>query len=85
MDNATTDGSLYMKDASYFRLKTAEIAYTVNNNWIKHLGMSSLRIYLNGNNLWLSTQMPDDREDNAGASTMYPMLKRVNLGISVNF
>jgi TonB-linked SusC/RagA family outer membrane protein len=44
-------GTQYMYDGSYVRLKNAEIAYTFNGAGIKRAGLSSLRIYLNGNNL----------------------------------
>jgi hypothetical protein len=81
-----------MYDASYFRLKTAEIAYQFQDKvFLKKLGLSSLRVYLNGNNLWLWTNMPDDREDNTSNNanyndpTAYPNLKRINLGLTVNF
>jgi TonB-linked SusC/RagA family outer membrane protein len=84
-----TDGLRHMYDGSYVRLKNAEIAYTFSNqNWVKRLGIGSLRIYLNGNNLWLWTRMPDDRESNFNASgvesnTAYPTVKRYNLGIKL--
>lgn len=74
-------------DGSYVRLKNAEIAYTwPSNSWIKSLGLSSLKIYLNGNNLWVWSKMPDDRESNfAGTGNAsqgaYPTVRRFNLGI----
>ena len=70
-------------DGSYVRLKNAEIAYTwPANSWIKSLGLSSLKVYLNGNNLWLWTRMPDDRESNYGyAASAYPTTRRFNLGV----
>lgn len=73
-------------DGSYIRLKNAEIAYTWTGGWIKHLGLSSLKIYLNGNNLWVWSKMPDDRESNFasndgnGSFGAYPTVRRVNLG-----
>lgn len=74
----------YLYDGSYIRLKNAEIAYTFNNGWIKKIGLNNLRIYLNGNNLWVWSRMPDDRESNyAGYSGQgaYPTFKRFNLGL----
>ncbi|MDR1370879.1 MAG: TonB-dependent receptor [Dysgonamonadaceae bacterium] len=81
-------GSLYMYDGSYIRLKNAEIAYTFDSGWIKKLGLQSLRIYANGNNLWLWTRMPDDRESNFAATGWasqgaYPTVRRYNLGINI--
>ena len=77
--------SQYLYDGSYVRLKNAEIAYTFNEGWVKKLGMSNFKIYVNGNNLWLWSKMPDDRESNlggfGGGSGAYPTVRRFNLGI----
>ena len=82
--NNYTYGTQYLYDGSYIRLKNAEIAYTFNGGWIHKLGIRNLKIYLNGNNLWLWTRMPDDREANlsgAGYLGAYPTVRRYNLGI----
>ena len=78
------DGTQYLYDGSYIRLKNVEVAYTWTKGWVKKLGIDNLKIYLNGNNLWLWTRMPDDREANlsgAGYLGAYPTVKRYNLGI----
>jgi len=75
-------GTQWIYDASYIRLKNVEVAYTWNSGWIKKLGLSNLKVYLNGNNLWLWTRMPDDRESNYGyAASAYPTTRRFNLGV----
>lgn len=81
-------GSLYMYDGSYIRLKNAEIAYTFDSGWVKKMGLQTVKIYVNGNNLWLWTKMPDDRESNFAATGWasqgaYPTVRRYNLGISI--
>ena len=73
-------------DGSYVRLKNMEIAYTWTDGWIKRLGLSNLKVFLNGNNLWQWSRMPDDRESNfAGTGNAsqgaYPTVRRFNLGI----
>ena len=82
----------YFYDGSYLRLKNAEIAYTFNSssNLVKSLGVENIKFYLNGNNLYLWTKMPDDREANfAGtgwaSQGAYPTAKRYNLGINITF
>ena len=86
-------------DASYFRLKTAELAYTFQGGLLKKTGLSNMRIYLNGMNLFLWSDLPDDREGtnlgntggsggpgSGGASAgAYPNTRRVNLGVEVTF
>ncbi|MCD8202326.1 MAG: TonB-dependent receptor [Prevotella sp.] len=79
-------GSRYFYDGSYIRLKNVEIAYTFTKGWIKTLGISELKLYVNGNNLWTWTRMPDDRESNfAGtgwaSQGAYPTVRRFNFGL----
>ena len=83
---AYNDGTQYLYDGSYFRLKNVEVAYTWTKGWIKKLGFSSLKIYLNGNNLFLITKMPDDRESNygwSGGGGAYPTVRRYNFGFKL--
>lgn len=77
-------GTQYLFDGSYIRLKNVEIAYTFNQGWINNIGFNSLKIFVNGNNLWVWSKMPDDRESNfagGGGQGAYPTVRRYNLGI----
>ena len=81
-------GTQYLFDGSYLRLKNAELSYSWRSGWIKNIGLSYLKIFVNGNNLWLWTKMPDDREANTGNGGYlgaYPTVKRFNLGLNVSF
>ncbi len=87
---ANNIGDYYQFDASSFRLRTAEIAYSFNGmEWVKRAGISNMRIFLNGNNLFLWTRLPDDREStySGGGATegSYPTMRRINLGIDLSF
>lgn len=81
-------GTQYLCDGSYIRLKNIELAYTWTDGWIKKLGLNDLKFYVSGNNLWLWTRMPDDRESNfssyGGATGAYPTMKRINFGVKFN-
>ena len=80
------DGTQYLFDGSYFRLKNVEVAYTWTKGWIKKLGFTSLKVYVNGNNLFLITKMPDDRESNygwSGSGGAYPTVRRYNFGFKL--
>ena len=80
------DGTQFLFDGSYLRLKNVEVAYTWTKGWIKKLGFTSLKIYVNGNNLFLITKMPDDREGNftwGGGGGAYPTVRRYNFGIKL--
>ena len=90
--NSTPNGTYYngvrfLYDGSFVRLKNAEVAYTWDaKSWIRHIGLSSLKVFVNGNNLWCWSRMPDDRESNfAGTGNAsqgaYPTVKRFNFGL----
>ena len=88
--NGANSGSRYFYDGSFLRLKNAEIAYRFESGWINKIGLQSLRVYLNGNNLLLWTKMPDDRESNfAGtgwaSQGAYPTVRRFSLGLNMTF
>ena len=81
-----TYGTQYIFDGSYVRLKNVELAYTWTDGWIKNIGLSYLKLFVNGNNLWLWTKMPDDRESNLGGGGYlgaYPTVKRFNFGLNI--
>ncbi len=82
-------GTQYLCDGSYIRLKNVEVAYTFTQPWVRKLGVKDLKVFVSGNNLWLWTRMPDDRESNFGGNHnagngAYPTMKRINFGIKFN-
>lgn len=84
-------GDYYLYDASYIRLRTAEVSYTFNDlPWVERVNLTNLRIFLNGTNLFFWSNLPDDREGTysggGGSATQgaYPTVKRINLGIEVS-
>ncbi|WP_372776053.1 SusC/RagA family TonB-linked outer membrane protein [Mangrovibacterium sp.] len=82
------NGTQYLFDGSYIRLKNAEVAYTFDKNWVKTIGLSALKVFVNGNNLWVKSKMPDDRESNfagSGGQGAYPTMRRYNLGVRFTF
>ncbi len=83
------NGTRYYYDGSFIRLKNAEVAYTFTQPWVRKFGMESIRLYVSGNNLWLWTRMPDDRESNlggySGGGGAYPTVRRINFGIKLGF
>ena len=42
----------YLHDASYIRLKTVQIGYTLPKRWTERIGIEKLRVYVQGDNLW---------------------------------
>lgn len=76
-------GNYFLFDASYLRLKTAEIAYTFNTTLFENSAVSGLRLYMNGENLIFWSDLPDDRESGSGGA--YPTQRRINVGLNLTF
>ena len=79
-------GTESMYDASYIRLRNLEVAYTFSPEVIKGIGFKYLKLYINGNNIWSWSRMPDDRESNFSSSVgggfgAYPTFRRYNFGV----
>lgn len=85
-NNGYRNGTQFIYDGSFIRLKNIELGYTFNSGWVRRIGISSLKVYVSGNNLWLWTRMPDDRESNlsnSGGNGAYPTVRRISLGVNI--
>ena len=59
---ADTVGKLDAGALSQLSMRPDRGCGTWTDGWIKSLGLSMLKVYVNGNNLFLWTDMPDDHE-----------------------
>lgn len=83
---SSNSGSLSLIDGSFLRLKTVEISYTLEKRWIEFLRLQSLKLYVNGNNLFFWSDLPEDRERTiSGTGNLYPTMRRVNFGFTADF
>ncbi|MDR1667266.1 MAG: TonB-dependent receptor [Bacteroidales bacterium] len=75
----------FMQDATFLRLKSAEIGYSVPQRLIQKLFMSNLRIYVSGTNLlcWSPFKLWDP--EMAGNGLGYPLQRVINIGLNVGF
>ena len=80
----------WTRDASYVRLKTAEIGYTLPEGLLRKVRISYLRIYVNGSNLITWDNMfpgcdPESTAQGAGNYQAYPITRTINMGFNVKF
>ena len=82
----------YLENAAYLRLKNIQIGYTLPNILTQKIGLSNLRIFFSGENLFTFPGLPDgiDPEtlgigDYGNGSGSYPLVRTFSTGISVNF
>lgn len=87
--NYNVNHSLFMTDKSYLRLKNLQIGYTVPDNVFKDTFVQSLRLYLNGTNLFTITDFvgfdPEQEIRNTNGTQGYPQLQVFTGGINLRF
>ena len=79
--------TFWLRNASFVRLKTLEVAYSISPEFFNKLGITQLRIYANGFNLFTIDKMKGDYdpEMNSSLGVYYPQTKIYNLGINLTF
>lgn len=84
--NNSLNSSLYLRDASYIRLKSVDLGYTFPNKIVKRIGVDRLRVYLSGSNLFLidKLKMFDPEVENPSGS-YYPQQRSMNFGVNLTF
>ena len=85
-----SSGTYPIIDGSYLRLKNAEISYQIPEKLIKGTGLTNMRVYFTGYNLytWTKDKWREDREAPGGGGNLlvsYPMMKRFTFGINIGF
>ena len=84
--NNYADSDLYLINASYLRLKNVEIGYNFDLPFMKKLKLNSMRLYLNGYNLFTVTgYMWGDPENEQSDRPNYPLTRVFNLGLKLGF
>jgi len=80
------NSSLWIRDASYLRLRNVQIAYNIRENILKRVGINSMRLIVSGQNLFTwDTLKFIDPENIATGSMTYPQLKVFNFGLNLQF
>lgn len=78
----------WMRSGDYLRLKNAEIGYVIPKAVVKRIGLSHVRVYVNGMNLYTWDHLKEyqvDPEIGDGNGAMYPIQKIWNFGFDVRF
>ena len=78
----------WYRDASFLRLKNAQIGYTLPKKIISRSGMSSLRLYVSGENLFTLSDFYkgwDPEMQTGGSAWYYPLSKLYVAGVSLKF
>ena len=72
---------------SFIKLKNIEIGHNLSSRWLEPIKINSMRIYLNGNNLWtIWTKLPVKTIDPEQTTLeVLPNMKMINFGVNIVF
>ena len=84
--NNFTVNTLYMRDASYLKLKTAELGYNFSKKVCSKIRAESLRIFINGNNIFCIDKIKiiDPEFGHLGVAA-YPTQRALTMGVQLGF
>jgi len=83
-NNYNKTSSLWVRDASYLRLKNIQIGYNIKTQALKNLGVSNLRVYTQGYDL-LTFDKIKFMDPEGKASGDYPLIQIINFGVNATF
>lgn len=92
LSNAQTFNSFYVEDGSYLRLKNVQIGYTLPKNILAKVGLTRVRFYINGENLYTMTKYTGFSPEVPASGIMagvdkeaYPLASVYSFGLNLNF
>lgn len=84
--NNYRDSELWVKDASYLRLKNIEIGYNFRLPFMPKIGMEKMRVFMTGYNLLTFDKLKiSDPESMSSGVPQYPVMRVINFGLNVSF
>lgn len=97
MGSPTASGTLAVQNATYLRIKSLELGYTIPSTMLKRVGVSRLRVYVNSYNLATLTGLKYADPEHPGVVAngadwnysqggyLYPLNRTFNIGANVTF
>lgn len=84
--NNTLMSDFYNFQTDYLKLRNAEIGYALHSEWLKHRGISAMRVFVNGQNLaiWDRLWVKDRDPEVSGTDNLpYPIQRIFNFGLNI--
>lgn len=85
--NHVANDFIKVPNRSFLKLKNLEVGYNLPPEWLQSMNISSMRVYLNGNNLWtIWTDMPVKTIDPEQTTLeVLPIMRMINFGLNIVF
>ena len=81
--NNTQESDLWYKNVNWFKLRDCEVYYKLPTQWVEAAKVSNAKVFVQGQNLFSISSI--DALDAENLNTGYPVMKSVNIGLSVTF
>lgn len=75
----------YLLDASYCRLKSLSLGYTIPQAWTSKISVEKLRVYFTGENLFTIKDTPEGFDPELDNIYDYPLQRAFSIGLSLTF
>ncbi len=83
----------YLQNLAYLRLKNLTVGYTLPDKWMSKVGISKLRVYFSGENLWYASPLkkinkyidPEFLRMGGAEGNAYSMCKTFSFGLTLEF
>lgn len=84
VENNDQQSTWFMQDATFLRLKSVEVGYTLPQSFTKKFKVQNLRLYVSGTNLlcWSRFKLWDP--EMAGNGLGYPVQRVINVGLNLS-
>ena len=80
--------SRWLVSSDYIQLRTATLSYIFNPEYIKELGLSNLKFFISGENLWSKTArkgLEPVQSFNGTTTNRYTPSRAITFGMNFNF
>ena len=83
VQNNIQNSTIWYKNINFLKMRYCELYYKLPSNWLQHAHIAGAKLFLQGENLLSFDNV--EAMDAEVLSTSYPLLKSVNVGLSVTF
>jgi len=83
VSNNEQESTIWLKKIHFLKLRNCELYYKLPERWTQKMHMAGVKVFLQGQNLLLFDNVAS--MDAEVLSTAYPVLKSVNVGLSLTF
>lgn len=82
--NNNQNSTFWLRSSNYLRLKNAELGYTFPKAWVKRIGLSNIRMFASGTNIYTWSKMNIFDPERTNGFGDYPQMRVINLGLNAS-